>query len=37
MILDRFLSKEKWSGGNVNETQLSTGGLQMKEEYFAIQ
>jgi hypothetical protein len=31
MILDRLLSKEKSSGGNVNEPQLSTSGVQMKE------
>jgi hypothetical protein len=31
MTLDRFLSKEKSSGGNVNEPQLSTSGFQMKE------
>jgi hypothetical protein len=31
MILDRFLSKEKSSGGNVDERQHSTSGFQMKE------
>jgi hypothetical protein len=31
MTLDRFLSKEKSSGGNVNEPQLSISGFQMKE------
>jgi hypothetical protein len=31
MTLDRFLSKEKSSGGSVNEPQLSTSGFQMKE------
>jgi hypothetical protein len=31
MTLDRFLSKEKSNGGNVNEPQLSTSGFQMKE------
>jgi hypothetical protein len=30
-ILERFLSKEKSSGGNVNKPQLSTSGLQIKE------
>jgi hypothetical protein len=29
MTLDRFLSKEKSSGGNVNEPQFSANGLQM--------
>jgi hypothetical protein len=31
MTLDRFLSKEKSSCGNVNKPQLSTSGIQMKE------
>jgi hypothetical protein len=31
MTLDRFLCKEKSSGGNVNEPQLSTSGFQIKE------
>jgi hypothetical protein len=31
MILDRFLSKEKSSGGKVNEPRLSTSGFQIKE------
>jgi hypothetical protein len=31
MTLDRFLSKEKSNGGNVDEPQLSTNGFQMKE------
>jgi hypothetical protein len=31
MTLDRFLSKVKSSGGNVNEPQLSTSGIQIKE------
>jgi hypothetical protein len=31
MALDRFLSKEKSNGCNVNEPQLSTSGFQMKE------
>jgi hypothetical protein len=31
MSLDRFLSKEKSSGGTVNEPQLSTTGFQVKE------
>jgi ribose 1,5-bisphosphokinase PhnN len=37
MTLDRFLPKEKSSGGNVNEPQLSTSGFQMKERKFAFQ
>jgi hypothetical protein len=31
ITLDRFLSKEKSSGGNVNEPHLSTSGFQMEE------
>jgi hypothetical protein len=31
MTSDRFLSKEKSSGGNINEPQLSTSGFQIKE------
>jgi hypothetical protein len=31
MTLDRFLYKEKPTGGYVNEPQLSTSGFQMKE------
>jgi hypothetical protein len=31
MTIDRFLSKEKSSGGNANEAQLSSSGFQMKE------
>jgi hypothetical protein len=31
MTLGRLLSKEKSSGGNVNEPQLSISGFQMKE------
>jgi hypothetical protein len=31
MTLDRFLSKEKSSGGNVNEPQLSANGFEMRE------
>jgi hypothetical protein len=31
MALDRFLSKEKSSGGNVNEPQLSTSAFQTKQ------
>jgi hypothetical protein len=30
MTLDRFLSKEKSSGGNVNERRPSTNGLEIK-------
>jgi hypothetical protein len=36
-MLDRFLSTEKSSGGNVNEPQLSTSGFQMKEGQFTFQ
>jgi hypothetical protein len=32
MALDIFLSKEILSSGNVNEPQLTTSGLQMKEQ-----
>jgi hypothetical protein len=31
MTLERILSKEKSSGGNVKEPQFSTRGFQMKE------
>jgi ribose 1,5-bisphosphokinase PhnN len=31
MILDRVLSKEESSGGNVNEPQLSVSEFQMRE------
>jgi hypothetical protein len=31
MTLDKFLSKEKASGGNVNEPQFSTSGFQVKK------
>jgi hypothetical protein len=31
MTLDRFLSKDKPSDGNVNEPELSASGFQMKE------
>jgi hypothetical protein len=31
MTSDTFLSKEKSSGGNVNEPQLSRSGFQMKK------
>jgi hypothetical protein len=37
MTLNMFLSKERWSGGNVNEPQLSTSGFQMKEGQFTFQ
>jgi hypothetical protein len=37
MTLDRCLSKEKSSGGNVNEPQPSTTGFQMKEGEFTFQ
>jgi hypothetical protein len=30
MTLDRFLSKGKSSGGDINEPQLSPSGFQMK-------
>jgi hypothetical protein len=33
----RFVSKEKSSGGNVNDPQLSTSGFQMKEGQFTFQ
>jgi hypothetical protein len=32
MALDWFLSKEKSSGGNVNEPQFSVSGFQVKVE-----
>jgi hypothetical protein len=31
IILDGFLTKEKSSGGNVNEPQLSASGFQKKD------
>jgi hypothetical protein len=37
MTLDKFLSKEKSSGGKVNEPQLSTSGFQMEEGRFTFQ
>jgi hypothetical protein len=37
MTLDKFLSKEKSSGGNDSEPQLSTSGFQMKEGQFTFQ
>jgi hypothetical protein len=37
MTLDGFLSKEKPTGGNVNESRLSTYGFQMKEGQFTLQ
>jgi hypothetical protein len=33
MTLEKFLSKEKSSGGNVNEPRLSTTEFQKKEGY----
>jgi hypothetical protein len=37
MTLDRLPSKEKSSGGNVKEPQLSTSGLQMNKWEFTFQ
>jgi hypothetical protein len=37
MILYMFFSKEKSSGGNVNEPQPSTSGFQVKEGQFTSQ